>query len=142
MSQKHAAFQAATKAHIDYIVRASNGQGVDRHLLGLKLCLEQGESHSIYTHPIFAKSSKWQLSTSALFSGERLGGTGFGTVYPDGYGMNYMLGANVIKIGVESKFSCPTTSTAKFVSTLEGVYDDMRVFCEAATALSKPAAKL
>ena len=78
--EKYAAFQAAAKAHISYITKASNGMGVDRHLLGLKLVMEQGESHPIYTHPIYAKSSKWQLSTSGLFSGERLAGTGFGTV--------------------------------------------------------------
>lgn len=80
MKEKYSAFQKAAKAHISYITKASNGMGVDRHLLGLKLVMEQGESHPIYTHPIFSKSSKWQLSTSALFSGERLAGTGFGTV--------------------------------------------------------------
>ncbi len=108
--------------------------GVDRHLLGLKLCMQQGESHPIYSHPIFAKSSKWQLSTSALFSGERLVGTGFGTVYPDGYGMNYMLGSNVIKIGVESKVSCSETSTLTFIQTLAKVYDDVGAMCKAVNA--------
>ena len=128
------AFQKAAKAHIAYITKASSGMGVDRHLLGLKLCMQQGESHPIYTHPIFAKSSKWQLSTSALFSGERLVGTGFGTVYPDGYGMNYMLGAKVIKIGVESKVSCPETSTLMFIQTLSRVYDDVGAMCKAVNA--------
>jgi carnitine O-acetyltransferase len=85
-SEKYKALQTACKAHIDYIQMASNGFGVDRHLLGLKLCLKEGESHEIFTHPVFAQSQKWQLSTSALFSGDRLIGTGFGTVYPDGYG--------------------------------------------------------
>jgi hypothetical protein len=46
--------------------------GVDRHLLGLKLCAQPGETHAIFSHPIFAKSSKWQLSTSALISGGNL----------------------------------------------------------------------
>ena len=102
--------------------------------------MKQGESHPIYSHPIFAKSSRWQLSTSALFSGERLMGTGFGTVYPDGYGMNYMLGKNIIKIGIESKVSCPETSTLKFIQTLSKVYDDIGVMCK--TMSETPAAKL
>lgn len=99
--------------------------------MGLKLCMREGEQHSIYSHPIYAKSSKWQLSTSSLFSGERLGGTGFGSGYPDGYGMNYMISANMIKIGVESKRSCLDTSSAIFLSKLQGVYRDVKLMCEA-----------
>lgn len=113
--------------------------GVDRHLLGLKLCMKPGESHEIFTHPIFSKSSKWQLSTSALFPGDRLAGTGFGTVYPDGYGMNYMTSSKMIKIGVESKFSCLETSTIKYVNTLKKVYDDVKTMCEEASANTVPA---
>lgn len=78
---------------------------------------------------MFAASSKWQLSTSALFPGETLNGTGFGTVYPDGYGMNYMLRPDLIKIGVESKVACVATSTVKFVDTLSGVFEDVGAMC-------------
>jgi carnitine O-acetyltransferase len=78
--QKYQLFQNACKAHIDYLGIATNGMGCDRHLLGLKLCMKGNETHPLYEHPVYSKSSKWQLSTSGLFSGERLIGTGFGTV--------------------------------------------------------------
>ena len=77
---KYALMSKAAGAHIQYIRTSSQGFGVDRHLLGLRLCMKSGEKADIFTHPLFAKSSKWQLSTSALFAGERMLGTGFGTV--------------------------------------------------------------
>jgi carnitine O-acetyltransferase len=70
----------AAAAHVEYIKNASQGQGVDRHLLGLRCVMKPGETSTIFTHPVFAKSQKWQLSTSALFFSDRVLGTGFGTV--------------------------------------------------------------
>jgi Choline/Carnitine o-acyltransferase len=95
--------------------------------------LKAGESHPIFTDRLFSKSSKWQLSTSALFSGERVLGTGFGAAYNDGYGMNYMIAAKGIKIGVESKNSCKDTSSHKFCETLDGVFKDMKTLCDTQT---------
>jgi carnitine O-acetyltransferase len=66
--------QAATKAHSDYTRDTSNGKGCDRHLLGLRLLLREGESHPFFTEPIFAKSQEWLLSTSGLGAGNRLNG--------------------------------------------------------------------
>lgn len=48
--------------------------------------------------------------------------------------MNYMLGKNVIKIGVESKFSCSETSTRKFIEVLSKVYDDVGLMCKEVTS--------
>ena len=122
-------FGHACEAHIAYIQAASQGMGCDRHMLGLKLVMEKGESHEIFTHPVFAKSSKWQLSTSALFSSERIMGTGFGAVYHDGYGINYIINPDLIKIGVESKKSDPGTSTDHFCKELEVVLEDLKGMC-------------
>lgn len=130
-SEKYSLLQKAAASHSEYIRAASQGLGVDRHLLGLRCVLEPDESHAIFNHPLFAKSSRWQLSTSALLSGERIDGTGFGAAYSDGYGMNYMIAPNLIKIGVESKISCDETSSGKFIETLNGVYTDMKLLCEA-----------
>ena len=43
--------------------------------------------------------------------------------------MNYAFTPVSIKIGVESKQSCPATSSTKFVDTLQGVYEDMKTMC-------------
>jgi hypothetical protein len=80
MEEKYKAFEVACRTHVSLLQTTSNGMGCDRHLLGLRLCLRNNEGHEIFTNSVFGQSSKWQLSTSALFAGERLMGTGFGTV--------------------------------------------------------------
>ncbi|CAJ0824818.1 2391_t:CDS:2 [Entrophospora sp. SA101] len=83
--EKYGLLQAAVKAHSEYTRDASNGKGCDRHLLGLRLLLKEGESHPLFQHPIFAKSQEWLLSTSGLTTGTKFNGTGFGCVYPNEY---------------------------------------------------------
>jgi carnitine O-acetyltransferase len=45
---------------------------------------------------------------------------------PDGYGINYCIGAKAIKFGVESKHSCKETSTQKFKAVLAQALIDLR----------------
>jgi carnitine O-acetyltransferase len=77
---KYKMFHEACKAHVNYLAVASDGMGCDRHLLGLRFCLKEGENHAIFQSAAYSKSSKWQLSTSGLFPSEYLKGTGFGSV--------------------------------------------------------------
>ena len=57
---------------------AADGQGVDRHLFGLKGMLKEGEAlPDIYIDPPFSLSSHWELSTSQL-SSKYLDGWGYG----------------------------------------------------------------
>jgi carnitine O-acetyltransferase len=59
----------AADCHIQYTTWAADGQGVDRHLFGLKKMLKQGKPlPEIYTDPAFGKSNHWELSTSQLSS--------------------------------------------------------------------------
>lgn len=54
---------------MQYSAWAADGQGVDRHLFGLKKSLQPGEDvPALYTDEAFAKSSHWELSTSQLSS--------------------------------------------------------------------------
>ncbi|KAJ3184004.1 hypothetical protein HDU85_001855 [Gaertneriomyces sp. JEL0708] len=129
-THKYELLKTACSSHVKYIAVASQGRGVDRHLLGLRMCLKPGESADLFKDPAYARSCNWQLSTSGLFPGERLLGTGFGAVVPDGYGMNYIILANRIKMGVESKASCKETSSQRFVESLGQVLKDMKVMCE------------
>jgi carnitine O-acetyltransferase len=74
--QRVALFRKAVTRHIQYSTWAADGQGVDRHLFGLKKLLQKGEDMpEIFTDSAFAKSSHWELSTSQL-----------GSAYLDGWG--------------------------------------------------------
>ncbi|KAJ3287077.1 hypothetical protein HDU79_005993 [Rhizoclosmatium sp. JEL0117] len=131
-AKKIDAFKTACKSHVDYLTKAGNGFGVDRHLLGLRMVMKPGESHEIFKDPLFARSSHWDLSTSGLFSSKNVVGTGFGTVYPDGYGMNYALHSGAFTIGVESKASNKKTDTKKFCDTLEQILVELHELALAA----------
>lgn len=68
----------AASRHVQYAAWAADGQGVDRHLLGLKKLLKDGEPvPEIYTDPAFSRSNHWELSTSQL-SSPFLDGWGYG----------------------------------------------------------------
>ncbi|KAF9314767.1 hypothetical protein BG003_003839 [Podila horticola] len=116
----------AIAAHSQYQKDAANGKGCDRHLMGLRLCLQPGESHGLFQEPVFAKSAAFLLSTSGLFAGDYVMGTGFGAMYPDGYGINYLTGGKTLKFGIESKFESKKTSTKAFGEILRQALRDMR----------------
>lgn len=88
------AFRAAVDAHIKYITDATDGKGVDRHLLGLKKCLREGEElPEIYKDRAYGYSGTWFLSTSQL-SSEYFNGYGWSQVIDEGFGIAYMINEN------------------------------------------------
>ncbi|KAG8873061.1 Carnitine O-acetyltransferase mitochondrial [Tulasnella sp. 331] len=96
-------FRRAVARHLQYAAWAADGQGVDRHLFGLKKLLKPDESvPEIYKDPSFGKSSHWQLSTSNL-SSEYLDGWGYGEVVPNGYGLSYSIGDKYIRWTITSQ---------------------------------------
>lgn len=71
-------FRRAVARHLRYAAWAADGQGVDRHLFGLKRMLREGEPiPTIYTDPAYARTAHWELSTSQL-SSKFLDGWGYG----------------------------------------------------------------
>ncbi|TIA79246.1 hypothetical protein E3P89_03431 [Wallemia ichthyophaga] len=85
------ALHAAAKRHLKYAGWAANGVAVDRHIYGLKNCIEQGEDiHPALKDAALARSSKWELSTSQL-SSPLFDGWGFSEVTPDGFGLGYAI---------------------------------------------------
>ncbi|PFH51868.1 hypothetical protein AMATHDRAFT_58398 [Amanita thiersii Skay4041] len=85
-------FKAATKKHVSVAKEAGLGQGIDRHLLGLKKLLQAGEDiPALFTDPVYTRASYWVLSTSAIFS-KHFPVYGWGEVVPDGFGVAYMTG--------------------------------------------------
>ncbi len=62
-----ALFRKAISRHLQYAAWAADGQGVDRHLFGLKKSLKEGQPMpEIYTDEAFSKTNYRELSTSQL----------------------------------------------------------------------------
>lgn len=126
----------ATAAHNAQTRASSTGAGIDRHLTGLRLVFNpevDGGAEGmpdLFTDPLFAESQTWKLSTSGLSAGDRFAGTGFGSGYEDGYGINYLAGANLLKFGIESKHSGKATSTTEFAKQVVEALRLMREVCE------------
>ncbi|RKP40124.1 acyltransferase ChoActase/COT/CPT, partial [Dimargaris cristalligena] len=104
------ALRRATTQHTRLASQAAEGQGVDRHLLGLKLAALKLSTtpattlHPIFTDPAFTASTTWRLSTSSIHEGLNLIVAGFGCVVPEGgYGINYMKENERMKFGIEGK---------------------------------------
>jgi len=89
-----ALFHKALKSHVKYVFVASDGKGVDRHLLGLKKLLgPNDEVPAIFKDPAYTYSSSWYISTSQL-SSEYSNGFGWSQVIDDGWGIAYMINEN------------------------------------------------
>ncbi|KAF9646180.1 acyltransferase ChoActase/COT/CPT [Thelephora ganbajun] len=101
-THRAALFKRAVARHVQYSAWAADGQGVDRHLFGLKKMLAPGEEvPEIYTDKAFSQTNHWELSTSQL-SSKFLDGWGYGEVVPDGYGLSYSIGDNYIRWTITS----------------------------------------
>ncbi|KAJ7761889.1 acyltransferase ChoActase/COT/CPT [Mycena maculata] len=131
----------ALHAHTTLTREAMTGRGIDRHFLGLKLMLRplSGEEAALFEDDLFQRSQTWKLSTSGLSAGNLFKGTGFGATYDDGYGINYLAAPDMIKFGIESKTSCPHTSTDSLKDAIFEALTDMRTLCLATdgTAVSE-----
>nr|XP_019043447.1 carnitine acetyltransferase [Kwoniella bestiolae CBS 10118]OCF22377.1 carnitine acetyltransferase [Kwoniella bestiolae CBS 10118] len=141
-AKRYSLLTDACKAHNHLTRQSSQGNGYDRHLMGLKVHLRGDESHPIFDDEVYAKSQEWKLSTSGLSAGGKFMGTGFGAAWPDGYGINYLAGPYLVKFGIESKFSCDKTSTQRFKHNIVQALRDMRRVCEAAADAGESKARL
>jgi len=91
--------------------------------------MKEDESSPLFEDELYGLSQEWLLSTSGLSAGDRFIGTGFGSPYLDGYGINYLAGANILKFGIESKRSSRLTSTDRFKQYLTRALLEMRDVC-------------
>ncbi|KIM64248.1 hypothetical protein SCLCIDRAFT_115593 [Scleroderma citrinum Foug A] len=87
------------------------------------------ESVALFEHPTFWKSQTWRLSTSGLTEGWHFRGTGFGAPFNDGYGINYLIAPTSVRFCIDSKHSCPITSTQSFMTQLTHALRDMQEIC-------------
>ncbi|KAJ6462051.1 acyltransferase ChoActase/COT/CPT [Mycena vitilis] len=101
-ARRAALFRRAVTRHLQYAAWAADGQGVDRHLFGLKRMLREGEDvPAMYLDRAFSRTSHWELSTSQL-SSPYLDGWGYGEVVPDGFGLAYAIGEKYIRWTITS----------------------------------------
>ncbi|KAF8591074.1 acyltransferase ChoActase/COT/CPT [Ramaria rubella] len=121
--------EEAVRTHNVYTRNAIRGRGIDRHLLGLRLLMKEGEEAQLFKDPLFSRSETWKLSTSGLFRGERFLATGFGSPFSDGIGVQYILNPDGMIFGIESKRSCPATSTEQYKKALAESLREMRALC-------------
>ncbi|KAI9294156.1 acyltransferase ChoActase/COT/CPT [Neoconidiobolus thromboides FSU 785] len=133
-TERYHKLQTAVKQHLSYAAKVSEGNGIDRHLLGLRLVKKENETHSFFTHPVFAESQSWKLSTSTMLKTDLIEGTGFGSVDPNGYGINYIPAANGNKItfGIESKHSSNITDSIKFKESIDWALKQMKTMVDEA----------
>ncbi|ORZ11821.1 acyltransferase ChoActase/COT/CPT [Absidia repens] len=135
----------AVAAHRKYSQLASQGQGCDRHLSVLQLLNQDhvmadadglpGQQrtpllHPIFTDPVFTTSQTWRLSTSALMYNKKTQGSGFGTPFKQGYGINYMISPDFITMGIETKKGQETLSAQKFAEVVSETLEDIRATIE------------
>ncbi|KIJ55759.1 hypothetical protein M422DRAFT_240375 [Sphaerobolus stellatus SS14] len=125
----------AAKVHIRDARDAGNGQGIDRHLLGLRMSLREGETApEVFSDPVYTRSSRWTLSTSAIWS-KHFPAYGWGEVVADGFGVAYMTGHNDrLQFTVTSRTEMPN---AKFVEEIARAAEDLRELFEGEVGKSR-----
>lgn len=116
-NERRRLFAAAAKMHISLAQKAGVGQGIDRHLLGLKKLLQEGEPiPPLFEDPVFKRSGYWVLSTSAVFS-KYFPAYGWGEVVPDGFGVAYMTGYDDrLQYTITSKKNMPNARFCQEIS--------------------------
>lgn len=117
--------RAATSAHSAYTSKASAGNGCDRHLLGLKMMMRDGESAELYSDQGYIRSSTWALSTSGLV-GELMDGWGFGEVVPHGLGIGYSVLNDKLRFTVTSRHPSEKW-VSRFTANMEAALEEMRL---------------
>lgn len=88
--------------------------------------MEQGEESEMFSDPVFAKSSTFGLSTSNMSPGTLFYG-GFGPFIADGYGINYAIQKDAIRMSISTKESGKHTDVYEFRRTLERTLVDLMI---------------
>ncbi|KAH9507364.1 hypothetical protein Btru_057910 [Bulinus truncatus] len=117
----------AVASHRKYTEETVAGQGVDRHLLGLKLlALENGMNvPELFMDLSFKETSHWKLSTSQVASRFKAY-LCFGPVVPDGYGVCYNPQDDQLIFSISSFNNSPVTNSETFSQSLTESLVDMK----------------
>lgn len=83
----------------------------------------QSDLAAIFKDPSYRQSQYWKLSTSNTSPGNLSWGA-FGPVVPDGYGINYAIDKEMVRLSVSSWKSAKDTDSNDFRKTIKSVFDD------------------
>ncbi|XP_063233966.1 carnitine O-acetyltransferase-like isoform X1 [Bacillus rossius redtenbacheri] len=125
-AEKHAAMMDAINYHRNYAIEAVNGNGVDRHLLGLKMIAVDNmmDVPEFFKDVGYTRSTHFRLSTSQVpFRCD--GMLSFGPVVPDGYGVCYNPRDKTINFSISAFRSDPGTSARQLRESLYASLRDM-----------------
>ncbi|OMJ18032.1 Carnitine O-acetyltransferase, mitochondrial, partial [Smittium culicis] len=115
--------RSAISAQSEYTRSASIANGVDRHFLGLRHCIQDDEEWpALFSDVAFKKSSYWQLSTSQI-SEEFMDAYGWGQVVYDGFGIAYMVLNDCYHFNVASSHLGSKRLGDAIAESLEEMYD-------------------
>jgi hypothetical protein len=116
----------AIENHSSIMSNCLLGNGIDRHLLGLRLCLKENETlPPFFMDPVYKYSCHWTLSTSQIPS-ETFIGYGWGQVVDDGLGIAYMVQKSKLYFNVVGLFKADSNQLSQariFVESLKGALD-------------------
>ncbi|XP_011159104.2 carnitine O-acetyltransferase isoform X2 [Solenopsis invicta] len=125
--QKKELMIKAINAHKEYAAQAATGQGVDRHLFGLKMIAKSEgiELPELYKDVGYTRSTYFNL-TSSQVPYKSASFMCYGPVVPDGYGCCYNPRPKDILFACSSFKSCSETNTRDFARVLQQTLNDMR----------------
>jgi len=127
-SQRWTLFQKALKSQNEYVQMAMGGEGIDRHLLGLRILStsEGGNLPQIFSDPVFMKAMTFKLSSSNIGYGESFGG--FGPVFDEGYGCCYTIQQSTINISISTRIH-PSNNINEFMKHLHLSFMEIHRLC-------------
>uniref|UniRef100_A0A0M3K2Q8 Carn_acyltransf domain-containing protein n=1 Tax=Anisakis simplex TaxID=6269 RepID=A0A0M3K2Q8_ANISI len=116
----------AVQKHKHYTVQAMNGNGMDRHLLGIELAASDLNMPlpKIFSTDAYKKMMHFNLSTSQVPT-RNLITMCYGPSSPDCYASCYNPQDEQIHFSICTFKSCPTTSSYRFARELEHSLNDM-----------------
>ncbi|XP_043102660.1 carnitine O-acetyltransferase-like [Puntigrus tetrazona] len=130
-SEKVALLEKAIKVHREHTHMAIHGQGIERHMLGLKMMAIEDLTSlpEIFMDTSFAVASHFNLYTSQVGSKTDCVMC-FGPMVPDGYGVCYNPMDDHINFAVTAFNSCEETNATKLSQFLEDSLLDMKTLLE------------
>lgn len=153
-SDQVAALAAALKEHLGWLAASTNGRGVDRHLMGLRItaAMAGGGTPPLFRDPAYERTSTYALSSSNNSSpglgGEYFEMGGFGAPLVDCYGVAYQIQDHAIACTVSSDARCAGRCASRFATVVEGALTDVFSLATAhgveigAALQAKPTSKL